>query len=240
MRRLAFIFSAVIFLAACSDDKIVNPNGPDNPAEIEGNPITASYDDRGLVVSYDSRQPDLNALVSWKWFKSDPDDAAYDIYRKTGDNAWEKLNMEPITTSTNYRDKTFDPAKKNEYQLRFSGANDVLATYTFDPDKAEQTFYKSIFLNNSNLPDPTLAYNAGDAAVGDLDGDGKYELVIRRDVEPRDPGPAENWVGKEKGSTLYEAYDLKTGAFLWRVDTGINVPQGDHYASFIVYDYGLS
>ena len=100
--------------------------------------------------------------------------------------------MEPITTSTNYRDKTFDPAKKNEYQLRFSGANDVLATYTFDPDKAEQTFYKSIFLNNSNLPDPTLAYNAGDAAVGDLDGDGKYELVIRRDVEPRDPGPTEN------------------------------------------------
>ena len=63
------------------------------------------------------------------------------------------------------------------------------------------------------MPDPTLAYNAGDAAVGDLDGDGKYELVIRRDVEPRDPGPAENWVGKEKGSTLYEAYDLKTGAF---------------------------
>lgn len=55
-------------------------------------------------------------------------------------------------------------------------------------------------------------------------------------MEPRDPGPAENWVGKEKGSTLYEAYDLETGAFLWRVDTGINVPQGDHYASFIVYD----
>ena len=239
MRIVALIFSAAILLAACSDDKIVNPNGPDSPdnsAEIEGNPITASYDSRGMVVSYDIRQPDLNALVSWKWFKSDPDDVTYDIYRKVDGGTWEKLNEEPIVTSTNYRDKTFDPSKKNEYQLRFSGGSDVLATCMFNPDNAEQTFYKSIFLNNSNLPDPTLAYNAGDAAVGDLDGDGKYELVIRRDVEPRDPGPAENWVGKEKGSTLYEAYDLETGAFLWRVDTGINVPQGDHYASFIVYD----
>lgn len=38
MRIVALIFSAAILLAACSDDKIVNPNGPDspdNPAEIE-------------------------------------------------------------------------------------------------------------------------------------------------------------------------------------------------------------
>ena len=95
MRIVALIFMAVILLAACSDDKIVNPNGPDspdNPAEIEGNPITASYDSRGMVVSYDIRQPDLNALVSWKWFKSDPDDVTYDIYRKVDGGTWEKLN----------------------------------------------------------------------------------------------------------------------------------------------------
>ena len=29
MRIVALIFSAAILLAACSDDKIVNPNGPD-------------------------------------------------------------------------------------------------------------------------------------------------------------------------------------------------------------------
>ncbi|MEB3374667.1 hypothetical protein SFC43_20205 [Bacteroides sp. CR5/BHMF/2] len=68
-------------------------------------------------------------------------------------------------------------------------------------------------MNNANLPDPTLKYRASDAAVGDLDGDGEYELVIRREVDDRDPGPDGTWQGPSVGSTLFEAYDIATGAF---------------------------
>ncbi len=229
------LFCAATVLTACSDDNIAGTNDPNNSGEPteEGRPIITN-DTRGMVISYDSNNPDLNALISWKWMKDDPEDVAYDIYRKVDDGAWEKLNTTPIATSTNYRDRTFDPTKSSEYELRFAGASEGLATCKFDP-AVGQTFYKSIFLNNQNLPDPTLIYRAADAAVGDLDGDGEYELVIRREVDDRDPG-GDSWYGNEKGSTLFEAYDIATGAFLWRIDIGINVPQGGHYNNFIVYD----
>ena len=231
------LFCAASVLAACSDDDIAGSNDSNNSGEPteEIRPVITN-DTRGMVISYDSNNPDMNALISWKWMKDDPDNAAYDIYRRVDDGAWEKLNTAPIATSTNYRDVTFSPTVTSEYELRFAGTSGGLATCKFDPSVAGQTFYKSIFLNNANLPDPTLKYRASDAAVGDLDGDGEYELVIRREVDDRDPGPDGTWQGPSVGSTLFEAYDIATGAFLWRVDVGINVPQGNHYASFIVYD----
>ncbi len=231
-----FIFAlcTILFGTSCSDDEIKNPNAPENPEEpeIEGNPITASYDSRGMIVCYDPLTAERNALVSWKWHADDTDDAAYDIYRKTNDAEWIKLNDKPISSSTNYRDITFDATKDYEYKLCLSGSTETLTTCNY---KAGQTYYKSIYLNNNNLPDPSLRYYARDAAIGDLDGDGELELVIVRDIDTRDPG-GEGWTGPETGSTLYEAYDITTGAFLWRVDTGINILQGDHYSSFIVYD----
>ena len=229
------ILGAVSFLASCSDNDVASSLGPETPEgpSDEIRPIVRP-DTRGMVVSYDDRNPSMGALISWKWMSSDPEDAAYDIYRKVGDSDWQKLKGAPIATSTNYKDATMDPAQTNVYELRFAGSNEALATCKFTSGMG-QTFYRSVFLNNSNLPDPTFKYRASDAAVGDLDGDGEYEIVIRREVEDRDPGGT-NWKGNSLGSTIYEAYKISTGAFLWRVDTGINVPQGNHYASFIVYD----
>lgn len=230
-----FILGAVALLTSCSDSDVTSSLGPDNPdgPSDEIRPITRT-DTRGMVISYDDKNPSRGALISWKWMSGDPENAAYDIYRKVGDGNWQKLNETPISTSTNYKDVTMDPAQTNIYELRFADSDETLATCKFSSDMG-QTFYRSVFLNNSNLPDPTFKYRAADAAVGDLDGDGEYEIVIRREVEDRDPGGT-NWKGNSKGSTIYEAYKISTGAFLWRVDTGINVPQGNHYASFIVYD----
>ena len=230
-----FILGAVALLTSCSDSDVTSSLGPDNPdgPSDEIRPITRT-DTRGMVISYDDKNPSRGALISWKWMSGDPENAAYDIYRKVGDGNWQKLNETPISTSTNYKDVTMDTAQTNIYQLRFADSDETLATCKFSSDMG-QTFYRSVFLNNSNLPDPTFKYRAADAAVGDLDGDGEYEIVIRREVEDRDPGGT-NWKGNSKGSTIYEAYKISNGAFLWRVDTGINVPQGNHYASFIVYD----
>ena len=85
---------------------------------------------------------------------------------------FEKLNVEPIATTTNFSDKTIDITKTNTYQLRFAGSEEILASYEFTPAMAA-TFYRRIPLNMNNLPDSKGdPYFVSDAAVADLDGDG--------------------------------------------------------------------
>ncbi|MBL0888260.1 rhamnogalacturonan lyase [Myceligenerans sp. I2] len=75
-------------------------------------------------------------------------------------------------------------------------------------------------------------YSANDASVADLDGDGDYEIVVKwypsnsKDVSQKG----------YTGNTYFDAYTLD-GTQLWRIDMGVNVRSGAHYAQFPVYDF---
>jgi rhamnogalacturonan endolyase len=69
-----------------------------------------------------------------------------------------------------------------------------------------------------------------DAAVGDLDGDGEYEIIVKQEQRGRD-----NSQKGATGQTKLEAYKLD-GTLLWRIDLGRNVREGAHYTQFLVYD----
>ena len=69
-----------------------------------------------------------------------------------------------------------------------------------------------------------------DAGVGDLDGDGEYEIVLEQEMKPRD-----NSQKGTTGETKLDAYRLD-GAFLWRINLGRNVRESAHYTPFVVYD----
>lgn len=252
MRRiLILVCGAMLFWTSCSDDEVVSsgPVIPETPEEEYPSVITT--DNRGMMVSYDPvKGQKLGALISWKWMKDDPDNAAYDIYRSVDGGEFVKLNSKPIDKSTNYKDASVDISRKNVYELRFAGSGEALGSYTFTPEMAA-TFYKSIFLNMNDLPDLTgtvnpgeneedgdegegasVGYKVSDAAIGDLDGDGQYEIVVKRQTYSWDPANA----GYLPGTCLLEAYRLDNGAFMWRVDLGPNIRQGTHYNPFIVYD----
>ncbi|HOU93349.1 MAG TPA: rhamnogalacturonan lyase, partial [Polyangiaceae bacterium] len=84
--------------------------------------------------------------------------------------------------------------------------------------------YAAIPLANSS------GYTAGDTSVGDLDGDGQYELVVKEEQTPRDPSQ-DGVTGQPK----FAAYELD-GTFLWRVDLGVNIRESEHTTPFVVYD----
>ena len=67
--------------------------------------------------------------------------------------------------------------------------------------------------------------------VGDLDGDGELEIVVKR--EPYDGANQGGW---RNGTTLLEAYKMN-GTLLWQIDLGINIRSGSHYTSYILYDF---
>ena len=70
----------------------------------------------------------------------------------------------------------------------------------------------------------------GDASLGDLDGDGNFELVIHQAKQPRD-----NSHSGLTGRPILDAYQLD-GSLLWRLDLGINIRDGEHYTQFMIYD----
>jgi hypothetical protein len=75
-------------------------------------------------------------------------------------------------------------------------------------------------------------YSANDASVGDLDGDGQYEIVLKWDPS----NSKDNSQSGYTGSVLVDAYRLN-GQRLWRIDLGRNIRAGAHYTQFQVYDY---
>ena len=77
----------------------------------------------------------------------------------------------------------------------------------------------------------TYSYTANDASVGDLDGDGRYELIVKWY-----PSIAkDNAFSGYTGETLIDAYTLE-GKKLWRINLGPNIRSGAHYTQFMVYD----
>ena len=74
-------------------------------------------------------------------------------------------------------------------------------------------------------------YTPNDASVGDLDGDGDYEIVL----QAGDAGAGTTRRPASTGQPILEAYDLD-GTLLWRIDLGRNIREGAHYTQFLVYD----
>ena len=80
---------------------------------------------------------------------------------------------------------------------------------------------------------PYGPYTINDLSVGDLDGDGEYELVVKWDSAGKD-----NIIPGMTGNVLLDAYKLD-GRRLWTrpIDLGVNIRAGAHYTQFLVYDF---
>ncbi|WP_306817077.1 MULTISPECIES: fibronectin type III domain-containing protein [unclassified Microbacterium] len=75
-------------------------------------------------------------------------------------------------------------------------------------------------------------YAANDVSVGDVDGDGAYEYVVKWD-----PSNAKDvsQVGYT-GPVFIDTYELD-GTLLNRIELGANIRAGAHYTQFLVYDF---
>lgn len=75
-------------------------------------------------------------------------------------------------------------------------------------------------------------YHANDMSVGDVNGDGELEYILKWD-------PSNSKDVSQKGYTgpcIIDCYTL-SGHLLWRLDMGPNIRSGAHYTQFMVYDF---
>ena len=168
--------------------------------------------------------------ISWRLLKKDPDNISFNIYRDSQNSSNEKLNNQPIQNSTNFVDKTVSLDSKNSWWVvpvieGEEKKDSHKVTLAANPAKKQ---YRSIKLKKD-----ISKKGIHKIGIGDVNGDGSYDFVIKRPQGEIDPG----YAGKSSTSFKVEAYDGKTGEFLWRRDLGWNIVQGTWYSPMIVYDF---
>lgn len=186
-------------------------------------PRYMEYLGRGLVAL---RLADGSVYVGWRMLGTDPDDIGFHVYRTTAGGGPVRLTAEPLTRSTDYTDAGADPTKSHAYfvrPVRAGHEHEPCIPFTL-PANAAVRPYLAIPLQTQP------GHTPNDASVGDLDGDGEYDIVLKQEMRPRDNSQAGT-----TGETKLEAYRLD-GTFLWRINLGKNIREGAHYTPFLVYD----
>jgi hypothetical protein len=181
--------------------------------------------DRGVVAVKVAN----GVFVSWRVLGTDAATTSFNVYRNGT-----KVNATPVSGATNLVD----------------AAGTTTSTYTVRAivDGAEQgvggsaatwaTQVLKIPLQRpaaTTMPDATTAtYTPADMSVGDVDGDGQWELIVKWDPS----NAKDNSQSGYTGNVYLDAYELD-GKRLWRIDLGVNIRAGAHYTQFMVADFDV-
>jgi rhamnogalacturonan endolyase len=178
---------------------------------------------RGLVAVKVSS----GVFVSWRLLGTEELSVSFNLYRNGT-----KVNVTPITDSTNYQDNA--GITSSSYTVR------AIVGGIEQSDSPAANVWANNYLDvpiqipaGGTTPDGvSYTYSANDASVGDLDGDGEYEIVLKWDPS----NSKDNSQSGYTGNVYLDAYKLN-GTRLWRIDLGKNIRAGAHYTQFQVYDF---
>ncbi len=186
--------------------------------------VQLEYLDRGVVAV----KTEVGVYVGFRLLADEFNkEYTFEIYR---DN--KKIADILADNNTNYIDKegTIDSkyvikAIDNGVVVSESKQVSVMSEQYFDVPITAPTMIK--------LPsNESYSYNANDMSVGDVDGDGVYELFVK--WEPSNA--QDNSKGGYTGPVYIDCYKLD-GTLLWRINLGINIRAGAHYTQFMVFDF---
>ncbi len=162
-------------------------------------------------------------LVSWRYLANDADDAVYELYRDGT-----LIYTSEAGQATCYLDAQGTAASK--YRVDTLSGGKVVSSETCKLISGDAWF-------DVPLEPPTasgVTYSPNDMSVGDVDGDGQYELFLKWD-------PSNSKDNSQKGKTdkVYIDCLRLDGTRLWRIDLGWNIRAGAHYTQFFVGDFDL-
>ena len=183
---------------------------------------------RGVVAI---RQSETETCLTWRYLSSDPVETAFNIYRDG-----QRVATVPAGAATMWVDKQAE-GKAANYEVRPV----VNGTETHNVDgKYSLAANAGVGYLNIPLQKPedgktpsgqTYTYSANDASIGDVDGDGEYEIILKWDPSNAHDNAHDGYTG----NVFFDCYRLN-GDHLWRIDLGKNIRAGAHYTQFMVYD----
>ena len=210
---IAFVLCGIAFHIPCYAQKTCKPR-----MECLG---------RGVVAL---PAKDKGIFVSWRLLDTDKHSVCFDVERDG------KVIARHIRL-TNYTDKQGKP-----------GCRYRIVTYQQKPTKkttvnrelsqevtAWADLYQSMPVNRPMggiaLDGRSYTYAPNDCSVGDVDGDGEYELVVKWEPSNSHDNSHHGYTGE----VILDCYKFN-GKQLWRINLGKNIRAGAHYTQFLVYD----
>lgn len=178
--------------------------------------------DRGVIAVKENG----HFYIGWRVFGTDPDNLAFNLYRKSGNNKAVRVNDELITGATNFIDAKANVSENNTWFVKtvLNGEEKEASGSFTIPSESPDKEYLSIPIKQ------VAGYIPNDVSVGDLNGDGQYDLIVHLTGKGRD-----NSFKGLTDSPIFQAYSLD-GKFLWEINLGKNIREGAHYTQFMVYD----
>ena len=215
--------------------------------DFDGEPVPDPYPEDPIVLPRQMEQLDRGIVamrsaasqvyVGWRMLGNDPADVAFNLYRSVDGGRAAKLNATPLTETTDFVDTTVDVSRSNTYFVRpvIDGVEQAPSvSYTLEANAPTQQYLNvplQIPAGGTTPDDVSYTYSANDASVGDVDGDGQYEIILKWDPS----NAKDNSHSGYTGNVYVDAYEM-SGELLWRIDLGINIRAGAHYTQFMVYD----
>ena len=218
-RKLLYVALLMLGMSCMSVHPIVAQNASSSYME---------HLDRGVVALPAQGK---GIFVSWRMLGTDSKNVCFDVVRD------DKVIASHIK-ATNYTDQ--DGKAAHTYQIvtyqEMPKADGIAPREVSQKVKPWTDLYKSLPIDRpkgGTTPDGrSYTYTPNDCSVGDVDGDGEYEIILKWDPS----NSHDNSHNGYSGDVIFDCYKLR-GKKLWRINLGKNIRAGAHYTQFLVYDF---
>lgn len=186
--------------------------------------------DRGLVAVPTSTTANF---ISWRLLGTD--DKANTTFDLLRDGVVIASNLKV----SNYQDTQGSATARYQVVTKVNGTETEQSAEVMPWGKK----FLTLTLNRPATGSGGGTYTPNDMSVGDVDGDGQYELFVKWD-------PSNSHDNSQSGKTdnvYIDCYKIANGEvsddrltncqLLWRIDLGKNIRAGAHYTQFMVYDF---
>ncbi len=182
------------------------------------------------VVALPAR--DKGVFLSWRLLGTDSQQTCFDVERdgKVIAHHIRKTNFTDVQGSVEntYRIITYQQVPKMDASAEREVSEAV---------KPWGDLYRSLPVNRPEggvSPDGReYTYSPNDCSVGDVDGDGEYELILKWSPSNEHDNSHNGYTGE----VILDCYKIDNGKQLWRIRLGKNNRAGAHYTQFLVYDF---
>ena len=179
---------------------------------------------RGVIAV---RKSPSEVFVTWRYLSQDPENIKFNVFR---DGV--QVNARPVADVTYFVDANASAAAAR-YEVRPVSGKGKAGAFVLPADAP--TGYLPIPVEApapQTMPNGERAvYTPNDCSVGDVDGDGEYEIFLKWDPS----NSRDNAHSGYSGTVFIDCLKL-SGERLWRINLGRNIRAGAHYTQFIVYD----